>query len=198
MRRLFLGVCGLVAITIFGTVGAWADTMNYTVTGTYGDDVPTTSLVSPGAAFTFIFSVPLPVVVNSFGVDFFTTTVPLSYSSRGSSFSGPGEVLFADTSAAGLFSISVAGSPTWEFFGAQIFSGSTDNPTLIEGSFAIDAAGSDLLLSPDVFGTFKEGTVTAELVPTAATPESGSLVLLGSGLLGLASVMRRKKLKLGN
>jgi hypothetical protein len=65
----------------------------------------------------------------------------------------------------------------------EIFSGPVGNPTFIPGT----ADGFDF--EPDREDELA-GTLDIETV--AQTPEPGSFVLLGSGLLGLAGVVRRK------
>lgn len=65
----------------------------------------------------------------------------------------------------------------------EIFSGPVGNPTFIPGT----AHGFDF--EPDREDELA-GTLDIETV--AQTPEPGSFVLLGSGLLGLAGVVRRK------
>jgi hypothetical protein len=61
----------------------------------------------------------------------------------------------------------------------NLFSGSVENPTFIEGSQGGSLFG---------FGVQPTGTLIIEAV--AQTPEPGSFVLLGSGLLGIAGVVR--------
>jgi hypothetical protein len=63
----------------------------------------------------------------------------------------------------------------------NIFSGSVENPTFIVGSQNGSLFG---------FGVQPTGTLVIETV--AQTPEPGSFVLLGSGLLGFAGVIRHK------
>jgi hypothetical protein len=65
----------------------------------------------------------------------------------------------------------------------NIFSGSAASPTFIPGS------QTGFLVVP---GQVNEPAATLNIETVAQTPEPGSLVLLGSGLLGFAGVVRRK------
>ena len=66
----------------------------------------------------------------------------------------------------------------------NIFSGSNANPTFTTG-----AASNGFFFEP---GKEDEPPATLDIQTVAQTPEPSSLVLLGSGLLGFAGVMRRK------
>jgi hypothetical protein len=59
------------------------------------------------------------------------------------------------------------------------------------GSFIGTAESVDFSGTANQIG-FANVTIGAASVPTGATPEPGSLVLMGSGLLGLAGAVRRK------
>ena len=65
----------------------------------------------------------------------------------------------------------------------NIFSGSTANPTFTPGT------AEWILLEP---GKEDEPPATLDIQTVAQTPEPSSFVLLGSGLLGFAGVIRRK------
>lgn len=65
----------------------------------------------------------------------------------------------------------------------NMFSGPSANPTFIAGS------QNGFLIKP---GVFPEPVATLDTARVAQTPEPGSFVLLGSGLLGFAGVVRRK------
>jgi hypothetical protein len=65
----------------------------------------------------------------------------------------------------------------------KIFSGPVGSPTFIPGS------ENGFLFVP---GQVNEPTATLDITTVAQTPEPGSFVLLGSGLLGCAGVLRRK------
>jgi hypothetical protein len=47
-------------------------------------------------------------------------------------------------------------------------------------------------ITNDSLGTFRQNAYVSIKAPAAQTPKSGRFVLLGSGLLGFAGVVRRK------
>lgn len=68
----------------------------------------------------------------------------------------------------------------------DIFSGPVENPTFIPGTSTGFASTLDGRGEP---------AATLDIATVAQTPEPGSFVLLGSGLLGFAGVVRRKFLQ---
>jgi hypothetical protein len=208
----WLGLGAIVAVILFSAVTASGDTISYTVAGTYANDVPSNALFTPNAPFTFTFSEPVKPIPTASDVATFTTVVPISYMLSGANaFSGSGSVIFANAGAGGLFNITFDNLVFWNIAGPQIFNGPTSSPTLFAGNFSIDPLNSFVDPgAPFNFGSIqKGGTVTAKLITdegdgeddkaevdedTVAISEPGSFVLLGSGLMGVACLLGRKRL----
>jgi hypothetical protein len=144
----------------------------------------------------FSFTLPSQPTPDQSGKDnesipfFFFNNIPVTVdgvtTNQGVLFSDSGDqhLVFADSWLVGSVGQVV---PTHNVSAAfveeaqKIFSGSAEDPTLIPGS----ENGS-------FFGFGVQPTATLDIETAAQTPEPGSFVLLGSGLLGFAGVVRRK------
>lgn len=183
--KLYLTILALVLVA---SLNSYAGQVNYTVAGTFSSDVPYTSLMAPNQAFNITFSIPTPVTPDFWFSQGFEVDSQMTYVSGPVNVVMPIYPTFYYEFQAGLFDLVFYDGPdSYDFSlaGAQIFSGPASSPTLLLGTFPIE---SDTLYFNNTYvidGT--PGTVYA----TTPTPEPGTLLLLGTGLIGLVSKITR-------
>src|SRR4029453_9207405 len=103
----------------------------------------------------------------------------------------PVDIKFFDAASTGMFAIcfsSACGQTAngLQFAGPQMYSGATSAPTILTGNFPSDIAVV-------FFGTtlYFQANVT---VQAASAPEPMTLLLMGTGLLGLGFLRRYRKI----
>jgi PEP-CTERM motif len=189
MRKGVLLFSLAAAVLLFSASGVRADSVNlgYTVTGTYATNVEATNLTSAGGQYSISFDLPSnPVVdptnvLSTYGI-FYLTNVPVTYTLDGESlFSGPATVYFEAWPNGGLVVYLNDGTTDyhWRTGGAQLFSGSLYDPTLLVGDFQASADSFAKDLEP--YGIL--GTASVKVVQTPE-PSSLALMLTGFALIG--------------
>jgi hypothetical protein len=166
MRRLIIGSLLIAVLGLVSASRAQADGVD-TFTYSFGGN-------------TFIWQLPAspgPIDPSNFtGVMF--AILGVSYTENGLA-QIPTEFDFFSFGDLGGFEIippTMSGPPPANTFGAQLYSGSTESPTFIPGTYHLNNDSPDGPLD----------------TLNIATPEPSSLMLLGSGLLALLGFARKK------
>ena len=131
------------------------------------------TLVVSGEGHTYDFTLPDVSTVNyGSGSTFFT--VPATETNNQYTIVGFGSTSYG--SDLGLL-VDASGYSQIDFAGSQLFTVSGTTPTLLTGTFAV----TDL-----------QDNAPYTITISSVTPEPSSIALLGTGMLGLAGVVRKR------
>jgi hypothetical protein len=192
-RRLFLGL-------MLFAIPASADLLQIAISGTFGDNVPTSTLSAPDTSWTITFDIPAlqaadtlgsfgGVGVTNFEYEFNNNLVTTGHADpefEGVADGAEFQEYLNDGTTPVLFVLGLS---------TQLYSESATNSEILTGSFAV-LAGTDFTyvsVVTDAYYTLNAGPIV--ITDLSAVPEPGAVILLGTVVLAVvfASRLRRRR-----
>lgn len=181
MRRFLVSACLLLTSGVVS-----ADPLLVSQSGTWGASAPTTTWSAPSTSWSFSFVIDSSPLVSSFDTTRFIAPISdFTYVLGGASVATtPDHVTWYTSASSGLIDVVFAGA-TFVDLGSQAFSGSTDAPTILPGTYALNE-GSHFSSAEE-----QDQPLTGDLVITAVPePSTLSFLLIATGC---AAAFRRRR-----